>query len=209
MAGKGLIRVSTTGKTFYRVLSFPVASAVLSYGGRRRNPFSPPARRIASLRQRVCAKILLFKRKTLLLSRKTRTLMDTDNNIKNVEKVFQYWLSSSDNDYDAMLNLYQSENYNWALFLGHIVLEKLIKAYFVKMTETHALHTHNLRLLAKKSGLELTPDMMLQFDVITGFNINARYDTYKEDFHKRCTPEFSAEWIKNIKNIRSWIKEKL
>jgi hypothetical protein len=27
---------------------------------------------------------------------KTRSLMNTDNNIKDVEKVFQYWLSSSD-----------------------------------------------------------------------------------------------------------------
>jgi HEPN domain-containing protein len=53
--------------------------------------------------------------------------MNTNNKIKDVEKVFQYWLSSSDNDYDAMLSLYQSQNYNWALFLGHIVLEKLIK----------------------------------------------------------------------------------
>ncbi|MDR0843872.1 MAG: HEPN domain-containing protein [Tannerella sp.] len=135
--------------------------------------------------------------------------MNTDNKIKDVEKVFQYWLSSSDNDYDAMLNLYQSKNYNWALFLGHIVLEKLIKAYFVKMRGTHALHTHDLRLLAKKSDLELTPDKMFQFDVITGFNINARYDTFKEDFYKKCTPEFSDEWINNIKTIRSWIKEKL
>jgi HEPN domain-containing protein len=135
--------------------------------------------------------------------------MNPDNKIKDVEKVFQYWLSSSDNDYEAMLNLYQSKNYNWSLFLGHIVLEKLIKAYFVKMTGTHALHTHDLRLLAKKSGLELAPDKMLQFDVITGFNINARYDSFKEDFYRKCTPEFSNIWIDNIKNIRLWIKEKL
>jgi HEPN domain-containing protein len=135
--------------------------------------------------------------------------MNMEDKIKDIEKVFQYWLSSSDNDYDAMLSLYQSKNYNWALFLGHIVLEKLIKAYFVKITGTHALHTHDLRLLAKKSGLELTPDKMLQFDVITGFNINARYDTFKADFYRKCTPGFSDEWIENIKNIRLWIKEKL
>ncbi|GHT14855.1 hypothetical protein FACS189426_21800 [Bacteroidia bacterium] len=50
---------------------------------------------------------------------------------------------------------------------------------------------------------------MLQFDVITGFNINVRYNTFKEDFYRKCTPEFSEEWIGNIKNIRSWIKERL
>jgi HEPN domain-containing protein len=118
-------------------------------------------------------------------------VMADDNKIKEVEKVYQYWLLSSDNDYDAMIALYQSKKYNWALFLGHIVLEKLIKAYFVKTTGTHALYTHDLRLLAKKSGMELPHDMALHLDVITSFNINARYDSFKEDFYKKCTPEFS------------------
>jgi len=135
--------------------------------------------------------------------------MNTDSKIKDVEKVYQYWLSSSDNDYEVFLNLYQSCNYNWALFLGHIVLEKLIKAYFVKNTATHAPYSHDLRLLAKKCEIEFPDEMALQLDVITSFNINARYDSFKEDFQKKCTPEFSNEWVSNIKTLRQWIKEKL
>ena len=135
--------------------------------------------------------------------------MNTDSKIKDVEKVYQYWLSSSDNDYEVFLNLYQSCNYNWALFLGHIVLEKLIKAYFVKNTATHAPYSHDLRLLAKKCEIEFPDEMALQLDVITSFNINARYDSFKEDFQKKCTPEFSNEWVSNIKTLRQWIKERL
>jgi HEPN domain-containing protein len=132
-----------------------------------------------------------------------------DNKIKEVEKVCQYWLSSSNSDYEAMMALYQSEKYNWALFLGHIVLEKLIKAYFVKNIGAHAPYTHDLRLLAKKSGMEIPQDMVLDLDVITGFNINARYDSFKEDFYKKCTPEFSAAWMEKINALRLWIKERL
>jgi HEPN domain-containing protein len=135
--------------------------------------------------------------------------MNTDHKVKDVEKVYRYWLTSSDSDYEVLLNLFQSRNYNWALFLGHIVLEKLIKAYFVKKTCTHAPHSHDLRLLAKKCEMEISDDVALQLDVITGFNINARYDSLKEDFQKKCTPEFSGEWINNIKTLRQWIKEKL
>jgi len=127
----------------------------------------------------------------------------------DTEKVHQYWLSSSDNDYDAMMNLYIAKNYNWALFLGHIVLEKLLKAYYVKQKGEHAPFSHDLRLLANKSGFTFPDDMALQLDVITGFNINARYDSFKEDFYKRCTPLFTEEWIENIKAIRSWIKGNL
>jgi len=135
--------------------------------------------------------------------------VNTDSKIKNVERVYQYWLSSSENDYEVLLNLFQSRNYNWALFLGHIVLEKLIKAYYVKKTGNHAPHSHDLRLLAKKCEIELPDDMAMQLDVITSFNINARYDSFKEDFQKRCTPEFSNIWINNIKILRQWIKGKL
>ena len=135
--------------------------------------------------------------------------MDTNSKIKDVEKVYQYWLSSSDNDYEVMLNLFRLRNYNWALFLGHIVLEKLIKAYFVKKSSTHAPYSHDLRLLAKKCEIEFPNNMALQLDVITSFNINTRYDSFKEDFQKRCTPEFSNEWINNIKILRQWIKERL
>jgi HEPN domain-containing protein len=108
-----------------------------------------------------------------------------------------------------MIALYKSPKYNWALFLGHIVLEKLIKAYFVRTTGKHAPYTHDLRLLTKKSGMNLPRDMALHLDVVTGFNINARYDTFKEDFYRKCTPEFTAEWIGNIEALRLWIKKML
>ena len=108
--------------------------------------------------------------------------MDTDVKIQDVEKVYRYWLSSYDNDYEVLLNMFQSRHYNWALFLGHIVLEKLIKAYFVKKNGIHAPFSHDLRLLVKKCDMNFPDDMALQLDVITSFNINARYNSFKEDF---------------------------
>ena len=41
------------------------------------------------------------------------------------------------------------------------------------------------------------------------FNINARYDDYKQEFYKKCTPEFTEQWIDNIGVLRLWIKEQL
>jgi HEPN domain-containing protein len=132
-----------------------------------------------------------------------------ENKIHNVEKTYRYWLSSSDNDYDVMMTLFQAKKYNWALFLGHIVLEKLLKAYMVKTVGAHPPYTHDLRLLASKSGMDVPADLSFSLDVITGFNINARYDSFKEDFYQKCTPAFSAEWIEKIITLRQWIKEKL
>ena len=37
--------------------------------------------------------------------------------------------------------------------------------------------------------------------------MNAKYDSYKEAFYKKCTLEFTKKWIENIKILQLWIKE--
>lgn len=39
-------------------------------------------------------------------------------------------------------------------------------------------------------------------DMITTFNINARYDNYKQEFYNRCTKEFTDLWKQKIENLR-------
>jgi len=106
-----------------------------------------------------------------------------------------------------MLDLYNTKRYNWALFIGHLVIEKLLKACYVKYNLEHPPLTHNLLKLAIKSGFEITDEIQLQLDTITTFNMNARYDDYKMAFYNKCTEEFSTYWINQIKNLRLWIKK--
>jgi len=86
------------------------------------------------------------------------------------------------------------------------MIEKLLKAYFVKVKSDYPPFIHNLLRLAEKADLELTDDRMEQLVTITAFNINARYDDYKMSFKKQCTPEYTAEWIDKLKELRLWIK---
>jgi len=43
--------------------------------------------------------------------------------------------------------------------------------------------------------------------ICNSFNISARYEDYKNEFYKRCTEEYTLEQIKNIEEIREWLKE--
>lgn len=95
------------------------------------------------------------------------------------------------------------------IVIGHIVLERLIKAAIVTNTNNHAPFTHDLTKLASKSGLNFTEEYLDWLDTISTFNINARYDTYKEAFYKKCTVDFTSEWIEKIKILQQWIKQKL
>ncbi len=134
--------------------------------------------------------------------------MDGEREI-DVEKIVNHWIKTSDEDFETMNFLFQSERYNWALFLGHISTEKLLKAYFVKTQKKHAPPIHNLLRLAEKSELELTEKYADWLDTISLFNINARYDDYKREFYNLCTKEYSVLWIDQIKEIRKWLKQKL
>ena len=69
--------------------------------------------------------------------------------------------------------------------------------------------SHDLLYLAEKVNLELNERQEDLLDIITRFNMNARYDDYKKEFYKRCTNEYTLEQIKNIEGVRKWLKELL
>ncbi len=113
----------------------------------------------------------------------------------NKDKLIEYWLESSDYDFETMLALYDSKRYSWSLFIGHLVIEKLLKAYFVKINLDYPPLIHNLLRLAEKSGIDLTKSHQEKLVTITAFNINARYDDYKMSFNRRCTPSFTKDGL--------------
>ncbi len=61
--------------------------------------------------------------------------------------------------------------------------------------------------LAEKSEIELSEENKVFFITVTAFNINSRYDDYKMNFQKKCTPEYTNTWVDKIKEKRLWIKE--
>lgn len=125
----------------------------------------------------------------------------------NDERIAAHWIETADKDYKTMLNMYRTKDFHWALFIGHLVIERLLKACVIKNKKQHAPPTHDLLRLAKIAGLETDDEKADWLDTITTFNINARYDSYKKEFYKKCTPEYSSGWIKKIKTLRKWIKE--
>jgi HEPN domain-containing protein len=124
----------------------------------------------------------------------------------DIDKIVKHWVETSDDYFNTMLVLFRSKSYHWALFMGHIAIEKLLKAYFVKQNSKHAPFTHNLYRLAELSGLEISEEHAEWLFKITTFNINARYDDYKKEFYAMCTVNFANEWIEKIKTLQQWIK---
>jgi HEPN domain-containing protein len=125
----------------------------------------------------------------------------------NRDKIIKYWIESSDDDFDTMIVMFTTRRFSWSMFIGHLMIEKLLKALFVKTNNEYPPFIHNLLRLAEKCNLDLNEEQRIFFATVTAFNINARYDDYKMSFQKTCTPEFSSTWIEKLKTNRSWIKQ--
>lgn len=122
-----------------------------------------------------------------------------------------YWLKSSDDDFETMQVIFQNKRNTWSLFLGHLVIEKLLKGLYAKknVDSPYAIKSHNLLALAEKCDLELTDKQIENLQIITQFNISARYDDYKQNFKQKCTDEYTIKQINNIKEVRTWLRELL
>jgi len=125
------------------------------------------------------------------------------------EESIAFWTSSSDRDCEAMEHLFEKRDYSWSLFVGHLVIEKLLKAYYIKFKDDQPPFTHSLVRLAQKSGADFSDDQIDNLAQITTFNIQARYDDHKQNFYKVCTKDFTSKWLNEIKHLRKWLKEQL
>ena len=125
--------------------------------------------------------------------------------------LMNYWIKSSDEDFITMEILYKNKQNTWCLYIGQLIIEKLLKALYAKKNKEapYAPKTHDLLYLTEKLELEITKEQKILLDTITKFNLEARYDDYKESFRQNCTNEYTTEQINKIKEVREWIKNLL
>ena len=125
--------------------------------------------------------------------------------------LMNYWIESSDEDYNVMLDLKEKNRNTYCLFFGQMVIEKLLKALYAKNNKgaPYAPKTHDLLYLAEKLNIELTEEQEVTLNEITTFNLSTRYDDYKRAFYDKCTDEYTEEQIKKIEEVKVWIESML
>ena len=123
------------------------------------------------------------------------------------EEIIKYWIDTSDRDYQTLEHLFQMGDYHWGLFLGHLTLEKLIKALFVKRTGDYPPRIHDLVRLAEKSGIKVSEEMLVNLELITRFNLSIRYPDYQQEIYRICNKEYSYNVLKSIDEARAWLKK--
>jgi HEPN domain-containing protein len=123
------------------------------------------------------------------------------------EEHILYWLEVSDDDWATAQEIAKKNSRkHFALFLGHLSIEKLLKALFVKLYNETPPYKHDLVLLSAKCNIILNDEQQVDLKIINSFNLEARYPDYKQSFYKKCTHEFVSQELKRINKNRLWIK---
>lgn len=127
--------------------------------------------------------------------------------MKSKRELVKYWLAAAEKDLPVMQHLFDNGDYHYCLFIGHLALEKVLKAVYVNKKGKEAPYKHGLLKLAKSAGLELTTEQQRLLDETTGYNIAARYPDAKFDFYKQCTQEYTEPRMRKILEFCKWAKE--
>jgi HEPN domain-containing protein len=122
----------------------------------------------------------------------------------------QFWLDSAAHDWDTAVNLYSTGKYDWCLFIGHLVLEKTLKAIYVQDNNNQLPpKTHNLIKLAENTHITLTEKQRYLLDEINDFNLEVRYPQFKNEFYKKCTKPFTERYFKQIESMKKWLMSQI
>jgi HEPN domain-containing protein len=126
-----------------------------------------------------------------------------------MEKHIAYWLTQSDDDLAVAESMLEKCHYTWSLFVGHLVLEKILKALYVKDHQKIAPRIHDLVKLAKATSLNLSDEQLIFLSEVSDFNMEVRYPDENNQFTQKCTKEFATDYLQRIKEMRSWLKKQI
>ena len=122
----------------------------------------------------------------------------------------EYWLKSAKHDLIVVEDMFKNKHYDWCLFLGHLVLEITLKAFWVRDNKNNMPpKIHSLIKLLKQTKLKLNEKQVNFLSIIDKFNIAGRYPDYKFKFYKLCTKKYTEERFNQIKELYKWLLKEI
>ncbi len=126
------------------------------------------------------------------------------------EDYIDYWIEGAKQDTSTMEYLYKGKKYVHALFFAHLVLEKLMKAHWVKDNKgNHPPKIHNLNSIHAQTKLNLSEEELTFCADMNKFQMEGRYADYVSDIHKIVTGAYAATYIQQCKKLRTQLLKRL
>jgi HEPN domain-containing protein len=129
---------------------------------------------------------------------------------KKQERI-NYWLNLAQYDLDTAEAMLKTERFLYVGFMCHQVIEKTLKAIYVKNKPNIPPYSHNLSYLARESSIysELTEVQKAFLDMLEPLNIESRYPDYKKQISESLTYEKSNILLEQTKEMHQWFRNRL
>lgn len=119
------------------------------------------------------------------------------------------WLKQAEYDLKAAELMIHNKLPAHATFTIHLALEKILKAYFVKVKGKMPPKTHSLLFFAGELPLNLPDDDQSLLEELEGMGVQARYPPDLDDTLQRLSCEKVEITLERSKKVFSWIKQLL
>jgi HEPN domain-containing protein len=126
------------------------------------------------------------------------------------EDHINYWKKEAEQNWATSQYLAQGRHNVMALFMLHLVVEKLLKAHWVKdNVDNFAPRTHDLQYLHNQTELDLPAPDYDYLAIVNQWSIDTRYPDYKNKIYAIATDAYLQGQNDHVKRLKAWLLERL
>ena len=124
----------------------------------------------------------------------------------DIQKQMAYWLDSAEDDIVTAELLIRETRIIHGLFFCHLVIEKALKAHYVKVVKEVAPRSHNLNYLSERTRLEFDDETQIFLGILMKYQLQGRYP----DYHPVIPGQLRVnDYFNKTKDLLKWLKVKL
>jgi HEPN domain-containing protein len=124
----------------------------------------------------------------------------------DIQKQIYYWIDGAENDIVTAEILIRERRSLHGWFFCHLVIEKALKAHYVKVFGEVATRSHNLNYLSEKTGLELDDATQIFLGILMKYQLQGCYPDYSPVIPEQIRVN---EYFNKTKDLLQWLKGKL
>ncbi|MEK6782477.1 MAG: HEPN domain-containing protein [Bacteroidota bacterium] len=126
------------------------------------------------------------------------------------QEQIQHWVNTSKIDWETAEDLLKLKRFMHSLFFFHLVIEKLLKAHWVKDNLNDIPpFSHNLESIYNQTDLELSTENVDELRALSAWNLEGRYPDYQNKIARQATEKYTLNKYEIVKRIRQCLLEKL
>ncbi len=119
------------------------------------------------------------------------------------------WQESAVDDLGTADALFAAGKFAHCLFFCHLATEKMLKAVYTKKFDDVPPILHHLGKLWRKVEVPLGSITEENLSEMTTFNVEARYDIFKQQLYAKATKEYTETFVHLTKEIVTWLTQYL